>query len=173
MEINQKGGVLTKPVITYKHYDEVNKCLIVRVKGIDRNRSAEEALNATSVHLHLHVDVDDGIIDHFPKGEGDEAEIIFRNYGCLLSNQELEEKYEANCEIPVDLITLCAVNGADNTFRDKYPNGTLLKDYYGKRWHATFKHWLVAGVNKGGQWGGFWWFGGIRKKTSVSEASAS
>jgi hypothetical protein len=112
-----------------------------------------------------------------PKAEKDEDEVIFFKIGREVSCSELEKEYELRGLKPADPYSQAAVNEADPAFADEHPNGTQWKDKDGNYCCAVFDRRGVercVGVGRYGYvWLDYWWFAGVRKSTSTSDASAS
>ncbi len=142
--------------------------LIVRKVPVNRNRSQQEALDATN-----RVQYTDGkVVDAMPKGEGDEAEVVFfkpdlSQRNDFISDDDLEKEFELHGLKPADPISVAAVNEADPAFADEKPHGTHWKDAEGNWCFATFDRWRdgreVRVDRDGSGWMDRWWFAGVRK----------
>lgn len=152
---------------------EARSNFIIRTVTVNRKRSAKEALKATGRNHY----VTDSVVAKMPNGEGEEMEVIFFNLGRFVSDNDLDKEYELRGLIPADPFTLAAVNEADPAFADERPNGTHWKDKDDQWCFAAFYRFLVerrVHVRRDGDdWDDDWWFAGVRKSTSNSDASAS
>ncbi len=142
--------------------------LIVRKVPVNRGRTQQEAIEATGRAQYT----DRKVVDAMPKGEGDEAEIVFfkpdlSERNGFISDDDLDKEYELRGLKPADPISVAAVNEADPAFADEKPHGTHWKDAKGHWCYATFRRWLgERGVCVGRRddgWGDGWWFAGVRK----------
>lgn len=137
--------------------------LIIRRITVNRDRSPEQALNATGRRQY----VDKDVVKTMPRGEGLEVDVIFFKVGRFLSDSDLDKEYELRGLVPADSYSQAAVNEADPTFADDHPNGTHWKDARGKWCYATFNCWvderLVVVDRHALAWNVFWWFAGLRK----------
>ena len=142
--------------------------LIVRKVPVNRSRSSQEALDATTRAQYT----DRKVVDAMPKGEGDEAEIVFfkpdlSERNGFISDDHLEKEFDLRDLKPADPISVAAVNEADPTFADQIPHGTHWKNANGCWCYAAFIRWdgerkvRVSRVDNG--WLGHWWFAGVRK----------
>lgn len=142
--------------------------LIVRKVPVNRNRSQQEALDATNRAQYT----DRKVVDAMPKGEGDEAEIVFfkpdlSQRNSFISDDDLEKEFELRGLKPADPISVAAVNEADPAFADEKPHGTHWKDAKGNWCYVTFCRWhgkrgvYVRRVDN--VWFDYWWFAGVRK----------
>ena len=145
--------------------------LIVRKVKVERSRSPQEAFVATNRAQYT----DHKVVDSMPKGEGDEAEIVFfkpdlSNRNGFISDNNLETEFELRGLKPADPISVAAVNEADPAFADEKPHGTHWKDAKGNWCGATFDRWVgrrrVSVGRVGSGWCGSWWFAGVRKSGS-------
>lgn len=152
---------------------EARSNFITRVVTVNRKRSAKEALKATGRNHY----VTDSVVAKMPNGTDEEVEVIFFNLGRFVSDNDLDKEYELRGLKPVDPFTLAAVNEADPAFADERPNGTHWKDKDDQWCFATFDRFgdvRFVSVNRNdSDWVGRWWFAGVRKSTSNSDASAS
>lgn len=150
-----------------KRVEMISSMVVRRVK-VNRSRSPQEAIEATGRAQYT----DRKVVDAMPKGEGDEAEIVFfkpdlSQRSGFISDDDLEKEFELRGLKPADPISVSAVNEADPAFADEKPHGTHWKDAKGNWCYATFKRWfggrlvLVYRVDSG--WDDFWWFAGVRK----------
>lgn len=139
--------------------------LIVRRVKVNRNRTPQEAIDATGRRQY----VDISVVDAMPRGEGEGSEIFFFIPDRLLSDDDLEKEYELRGLKPADPYSLAAVNEIDPAFADNYPNSTHWKDSNGKWYYAAFDHWVGRGRSVGvdrhtiGWAANCLWFAGVRK----------
>lgn len=142
--------------------------LIVRKVPVNRNRSQQEALDTTNRAQYM----DHKVVDSMPKGDGDEAEVVFfkpdlSQRNGFISDDDLEKEFELRGLKPADPISVAAVNEADHTFADENPHGTHWKDAEGKWCYAVFDRWnderYVSVDRNDGAWSVSWWFAGLRK----------
>lgn len=147
---------------------EVVSNLIVRRATVNRNRSQQEALDATCRNQYTNRKV----VDSMPKGDGEEVEVVFfkpdlsERCGCI-SDDDLEKEFELRGLKPADPISIAVINEADPAFADEKPHGTHWKNGDGKWCFAAFDLWDVGRrvrVRRGGYgWRDHWWFAGLRK----------
>ena len=142
--------------------------LIVRKVPVKRSRSPQEALEATNRAQYT----DRKVVDAMPKGEGEEAEIVFfkpdlSERNGFISDDDLEKEFELRGLKPADPYSLAAVNESDPAFADDHPNATDWKDGDSKWCFAAFNRWdgerYVFVDRDDYDWDGRWWFAGLRK----------
>lgn len=142
--------------------------LITRKVRVNRNRSQQEALDATHRAQYTNREV----VDAMPKGEGKEVEIVFfkpdlSQRNGFISDDDLEKEFELRCLKPADPISVAAVNEADPAFADEKPHGTHWKDAKGNWCYAAFCRWNVERkvyvYRHGNDWPDDCWFAGVRK----------
>jgi len=144
--------------------------LIVRRVKVNRNRTPQEALDATGRRQYTH----QAIVDNAPKGEGDEVEVVFFKPEMweytrpgLMNEGGLERVLARRGLKSADLYSIAAVNEDDPSFADKVPHGIHWKDAKGNWCFAAFHRWYAERevcVNRiDGVWNGSWWFAGLRK----------
>jgi len=142
--------------------------LIVRTAKVNRNRSQQEAIEATGRAQYT----DRKVVDAMPKGEGDEVEVVFfkpdlSERNDFISDDDLEKEFELRGLKPADPVSVAAVNEDDPAFADKKPHGTHWKDAKGNWCCATFGCWRdkrgVYVYRSGRDWDDGWWFAGVRK----------
>lgn len=142
---------------------EVVSNLIIRTVKVNRSRSPKEAIVATGRVEYTN----DDVVKSMPHGVGDNVEVIFFKIGKSVSEDSLENEYALRVLVPADPYSLAAVNEADSAFADSHPNGTHWKDENGKWCYAAFDRWggeRSVGVDRSVyDWGGYWWFAGLRK----------
>ena len=175
----RKAGLVSEPVQTIietcgktlvsdlvgvirKHVEAVSNLLVRRVK-VNRTLTPEEMLKATGRAVYA----DGNVVKNMPKGEGEEAEVIFFQLGRYVSDDDLEKEYDLRGLKPADPYSLGAVNKSIPPFADSHPNGTHWKDAEGKWCYATFYRFLddrdVYVYRGDNDWNGGWWFAGLRK----------
>lgn len=162
--LEDEGDVLAQEMFeVFRARVERHTNTIVRLVAVNRNRTPQEALDATGRKQYT----DASVVSSMPKGEGDKAEIFFFKVGRFASDDELEEEFESRGFKPADPYSLAAVNEADPAFADEHPNGTHWKDAQGKWCYTTFDCWsaerYVGVYRHDGDWGDGWWFAGLRK----------
>lgn len=118
--------------------------LIVRKVPVNRNRSRQEALDATNRAQYTNRKV----VDTMPEAEGDEAEVVFfkpdlRSRLGFISDDDLKKEFELRGLRPADPVSLAAVNEADPAFADDKFLGTYWKDAQGIWCYATFGRWTA------------------------------
>ena len=150
---------------------EARSNFIIRVVKVDRTRTPQQALKATGRTQYL----TDDVVAEMPKGEGEETEVVFFKVGRTVNDLNLDKEYELRGLDPADPYSQAAVNEEDPAFADEHPNGTHWKDKDGKWCFAAFDRWRgderdVRVDRGGGGWHDGWWFAGVRKSTSTSNA---
>ena len=142
--------------------------LIVRTAKVNRDRSEQEAIEATGRAQYT----DRKVVDAMPKGEGDEVEVVFfkpdlSQRNGFITDDDLEKEFELRGLKPADPISVAAVNEANPAFADERPHGTHWRDTKGNWCYAAFDRWgggRGVSVNRSGSgWDGLWWFAGVRK----------
>ena len=160
--IEQQGGPLVAEMVaTFRKRVEAVSNMIVRHAKVNRSRTPEKMLDATSRKQYT----DRKVVSAMPLGEGDEADVFFFNLGRYISDADLEKEYELRGLKPADPYAQAAVNEADPAFADDHPNGTHWKDADGKWCYAAFDRWRNVNVNRYDDydWLDYWWFAGVRK----------
>lgn len=94
--------------------------LIVRRVKVDRARTPRAVLAAIGRKLY----VSDVVVGAMPRGEGDEAEVVFFKIDRLVSDVKLDIEYETRNLMAADPYSVAAVNEADPVFAGKHPNAT-------------------------------------------------
>lgn len=101
-----------------------------------------------------------------PRGEGEEAEVVFFKGNRRMSDEEVEKEYERYNLYPVDPYSLAKVNKDDPAFADEHPNATIWKDADGNWCFAAFIRWRgerrVDIGRSGSDRDDSWWFAGLR-----------
>jgi hypothetical protein len=118
---------------------------IVRKVPVNRNRSQQEALDATNRAQYT----DCKVVDSMPKGEGDEVEVVLfkpdlSKRDGYISDDDLEKEFDLRGLKPADPISVAAVNEADPAFADEKPHGTHWKDAKGNWCYAAFYRTLAS-----------------------------
>ena len=163
--VENLGMMLFAP---FREHVEMVSNYIVRTAKVNRNRSQQEAIEATGRAQYT----DRKVVDAMPKGEGDEVEVVFfkpdlSERNGYISDDDLEKEFELRGLKPADPVSVATVNEADPAFADEKPHGTHWKDAEGNWCCATFDRWNVERkvyVNRYDyDWSGHWWFAGVRK----------
>jgi len=145
-----------------KHVEAMSNVIVHCVK-VDRTRTPQQVLDATGREQYTARDVVAGM----PRGEGEEAEVVFFNLGRYVSDEGLRDEYTARGLKPADTYSLAKVNEDDASFADTHPNSTHWRDANGKRCFAAFHRrygWRYVRVyRRDDGWHGDWWFAGLRK----------
>lgn len=153
---------------------------IIRRVRVNRNRSPQEALNATRRKQYT----DREVVNRMPNGEGDEVEIVFFKpdlpVPSYISDDDLEKEYELRDLTPADPYSLIALNEADPVFADEKPHATHWKNADGNWCFASFNR-DARGIDirrfdsdwddernvdvhrRGDVWDDRWWFAGVRR----------
>lgn len=154
----------------FRECAEMVSNIITRKVRVSRNRTPQEALDATGRRQYTNREVVDAML----KGEGDEVELVFfkpepREYTSqgFISDDDLEKAFDCRGLRSAETISVFAMNEADPTFADEKPHGTHWRDAKGKWCYASFNRWLgersVIVARHGGDWNAEWWFVGVRK----------
>lgn len=145
-----------------KHVEAVSNMIVRRVK-VDRTRTPQQVLDATSRYQYT----DRNVAKVMPRGEGAEAEMVFFKIYRSIRDDDLEKEYELRGLKPADPYSLAAVNEADPAFADDHPNGTHWKDADGRWCYLAFHRWSgerhVIVSRRASDWRALWWFAGLRK----------
>ena len=152
---------------SFRERAEAVSNLIVCKVSVKRSHSPQKALDATNRAQYT----DRKVVDAMPKGEGDEAEVVFfkpdlSERNGFISDDDLEKEFELRGLKPADPISVAAVNEADPTFADEKPHGTHWKDTKGNWCYASFRSWddkRKVFVGRANGWTNRWWFAGVRK----------
>ena len=159
-----RPDLASKMFAVFRALVEALSNLIIHIVKVNRGRTPQEALDATGRVQYTDKDV----VATMPRGEGEEAEVIFFNIARFVTNAELDQEYELRGLKPADVYSLAAVNEADRDFAKEKPNGTQWKDAEGKYCFATFRQWgdderRVSVYRDSHDWCDGWWFAGLRK----------
>ena len=167
----QALGVENLGMVMFSPFCELAESLskmVIRKVPVNRSRSPQEALIATNRALYT----DREVVNAMPKGEGDEAELVFfkpnlSKRNGYISDDGLEKEFELRGLKSADPIAVAAVNEADSAFADSHPNATHWKDASGKWCYLVGDRWndergVGVGRNDSG-WRDRWWFAGVRK----------
>ncbi len=136
---------------------------IIRRVRVKRDRTLQEALDATGGRQHINPNV----LVTAPTGVSEDVEVIFIPLGHFMSDKGVDKFIPAGYRL-ADPWELAAVNEEDPAFADKYPNFTHWQIAGDKAWHwATFRNWdseRSVRVGRGGyEWYGSWWVAVVRK----------
>lgn len=105
-----------------------------------------------------------------------QSELVFFNVGKYITDDELEKEYECRDLIPADLYALATWVEANQT-DDRAYFGTHWKDAQDKWCFAAFDRWFggrgVLVDRRVLEWGGHWFFAGVRKGTQSSDTETS
>lgn len=162
--LESQGGILADEFVAMlrKRVDAISG-MIIRHVTVNRKRSPQEAIIATGRNRYLN----DSVVASMPKGEGDETDVFFFKLGRYISDSDLDKEYELRGLKPADPYALAAINEADPTFADDYPNCTHWKDENGSWCYGAFSRWdgvRLVGVDcYDDAWDDYWWFAGCRK----------
>lgn len=173
--LKNQGGPMAKDFLAVirRYVDAVSK-VITRIVKVDRKRSPQEALKATGKVQY----VIECVVAEMLNGTDEEVEVVFFSLDYEVDKDTLMKEYELRELHPVDPHTLAAVNEAHPDFADRYPNYTQWKDKNGNWCFIGFHCMYGSGrsvyvSNHEHKLNQFWWFAGVRKSTSNSDASAS
>lgn len=159
----QGDAFIAECVSAFRKRVEAQSDLIIRRVNVDRLRLPKAALEATARKLY----VNDSVVADMPKGEGEDAEVVFFKVGRYVSDADLDKEYELRGLKPADPYSLAAVNEADPAFAEDHPNGTHWKDSSDKWCCALFYRWYderhAFVYRRVSDWHGGWWFAGLRK----------
>jgi hypothetical protein len=164
------GAAIDEMVAVLRKHVEANSDLIVRIVSVNRARSGNEALKATSRNLYVSNDV----VKAMPNGQGDQIELVFfkpksEEYTRpgFMSDDDLEKALALRNLDAADPFSIAAHNEVDPAFADERPNATHWKDGNDRWCYAAFGRWRDerdVGVNRSdGGWRDGWWFVGVRK----------
>lgn len=160
------SGLAGEMFALFRQRVEAKASEIIRRVGINRNLKPDEVI-AKVCETGRQRYVDHKVLESMPKGEGEEAEVVFFKIGRFISDDDLEKEYEKRGLKPADAYSLAAVNRDDPAFGDEKPNCTHWKDAQGKWCYVAFSRWdagrRVDVRRSDGDWGGNWWFAGLRK----------
>lgn len=143
--------------------------LIVRIVGVNRTRTPEEALTATGRKQYTNAEV----VAAMPRGRGEQAKVVFfkpkksaYDENGLISDDNVAKEYESRGLKPADPFSLCAVNETDPAFADTHPHATHWKDVKGNWCYTAFDRWddgerLVNVGRNDDDWDDYWWFAGL------------
>lgn len=165
--LETQGAKLTEELVAVvrKFVEAFAKMIVRIVEKVNRERSPQEALDATGRRKYTSREV----VDAMPRGTGVGAKIKFfkldlRNRGGHISDDDLEKEFEARGLVPEDSYSLATVNEADPAFADEHPNATHWKDSDGKWCYMAFSRYgggrSVDVGRDGSVWYDNWWFAG-------------
>ena len=146
-----------------KRVDAISNMIVRRVK-VDRARTPQQVLDATGRKQYT----DRLVVVAMPRGEGDDAEVVFFKLGRYVSDIDLDKEYELRGLKPADPYAQAAANEADPAFADDHPNATHWKDADGNWCYVAFRRWRGGGrdvrvYRNDFGWRGRWFFAGVRK----------
>jgi len=161
--LETQGDVLIAELVTaVRKYVDAASDIIVRHVKVDRHILPQQVIDASGRVQYT----DKSVVNTMPRGEGEEADVYFFKVGHCISEVNLEKEYGIRGFKP-DPRAQAQVNIDDSAFADGYPNGTHWQDGGGKWCFATFSHSVdersVRVDRLDRDWGGCWWFGGVRK----------
>ncbi len=144
---------------------------IIRKVKVNRSRSPQQAIDATGCTQYT----ENTVVKVMPIGEGEEVDLYLIPFKQQLSVDALEQEVDKAGFVLVDPITLCALNEADPALADTIPNATQWRDKNGKVCYACFGRWdgkrKVHIYRNDNGWGGYWFFGCVRKKSAEVSGS--
>jgi uncharacterized protein YqgV (UPF0045/DUF77 family) len=136
--------------------------MIVRRAHVNRNRTHQQAIDATGRVQHVNSEV----LATAPKGEGEEVDVYFFDLDYDPTVDELDREMEIRSLKP-DVDALSAINEADQVFADERPNVTQWRDANGKACYVIFDRWVderrVYVGRRDYGWGRGYRFAGVRK----------
>lgn len=158
--------------LTYLFVHDVHMCvkavsvgLIIRRVRVSRSGFPHPVLNPAGVETWEYDD--DNVASTASTGEGDEVEVVFFSVGCSAKGHQVEKEYELRGLKPAGPDMVYAVNRADKTFYDQYPNGTQWKYSEGKWCFAPAERFMGGGYLLSNErttgLHGSWWLAGVRK----------
>jgi len=105
-------------------------------------------------------------MDYMPRGEGNEARVVYFRIRHFVTQLELEAEYTRRNLRPTDPYSLCAVNswGRLGMGTLRTPNATIWNDMRGPCFLAIESHVGERKLSLGRSdygWNSFWYFGGI------------
>lgn len=165
--LGQPGYLADLLGVVRKYVGAVSNLTLRRVM-VNRMRTPQAALDATRRLQYTN----QSVVDAMPRGEGDEAEVIFfkldasRYKNGIISPAEVAKQYEIRGFKP-DPYATAAVNEADPEFATEHPNAVQWQDADGDWCFATFSWWL--GVRRvhvhrlRSVWFAYWEFSGVSK----------
>lgn len=114
-----------------------NFIIRIRKVKVNRNRTPQQAIDATGRTKHLY----DEVVREMPMGEGEEVEVYLIFFKKQLSDDTLEQEVDKAGFVLIDPITLNALNEQDPALADTIPNATQWRDKNGKACFACFRYW--------------------------------
>ena len=149
---------------TFREQVETVSYHIVRRVKVNRNRTQQEALDATNRTQNI----DREVVCCMPIGEGDEVEVVFFKpepweYSDIdyMSDDDLKMALKRR-KLKNDPMAIIAVNEADPTFADENPHGALWEDFQGNLYFIMFRRCRVNVGHSTACWHYDLWFGGVR-----------
>ena len=155
--LKMPGNVaIDEMVAVFRKHVEAQSEIIVRRVRVNRTRTPVEVINATGRNKYLN----DDVVATMPQGEGDEVDVYFIPIKRLVPVKEVPA-FLAQYGLVPDPRAQAAVNEADSTFADKYPNGTQ----WGGNCCLTFDRWndeRYVSCNRGDfGWSDGWFLSGV------------
>lgn len=119
--------------------------------------------------------VDKDVLATAPSGNGT---LEFFIVGKYVSDDKLEKEYESRDLVPAPLNILLEEDiKSHDVFDEKKFVATHWKDAKGNWCYAAFFRWFdkreVSVRRNDDDWGGIWWFAGVRKSASASDTKSS
>jgi hypothetical protein len=142
--------------------EAISEMIVRRVK-VNRSRNPREAIAATNRAEYLNNEA----VDNMPREKGEEEDVFFFPLKKFTGVADVQKMLDEHGLKP-DPYAVAAVNEADPTFTDKYPNGTQWVDKDGKHCYLAFHRWhddersVLCHRDEYG-WFDYWWVGGVRK----------
>lgn len=153
-----------------KTWEKARNNEIVRRVKVDRSLDPQEMLDDLDGYQST---TDKCAVATIPQGRGEEVDIVFfkpepceyTRPGCM-SDDDLEKALERRGLTPDPRAQIVA-NKADPSLADECPNGTNWKDTKGKWYFLMFSRRATRAVivscsDNSSDWGGGWWFAGVR-----------
>lgn len=164
MVLEDEGDALAQDLFeVFRARVERRANMIVRRVPVNRNRTPQEALDATSRRQIIK----DSIVQSMSKGKDHWVEVVFFKVGRFITDADLEKEYKSRGLKPADPYSLAAVNEADLAFADEHHNGTHWKDADNKWCYSSFSIYRnereLFVEHSEAPWDESWWFAGIRR----------
>ncbi len=153
-----------------KMVEAVSNMIVCHVKQVDRTRTPQQMLNVLGRTQWTNREV----VDAMPRGQGQEADIYFWPVGRNISDDDLEQEYQAEGWVAADPYLAAAANKEDPALGDKHPNFAHWKDADGKWCYLAClrrddgRH---VDVNRRvTDWHGYWSVAVVRNQAGQAEA---
>jgi len=142
---------------------DMQNTIVRMVRNIQRTRTAVQAIDATGRTKY----VDSEVLATMPVGQGpEEVELTYFKLSRFASPKEVAAEFESRNMDP-DPQAQAADNEQHPAFADEHPNGTQWNLDGNTSSFLTFLRWhgkrRVYCYRYGNNWGGYWWFAGVRK----------